>query len=123
MAKILVVDDDPISREILSEILKGEGHSVVTANDGNDALARFKEAPADLVFTDIFMPGKEGFATIKELLLINPDLNIIAITGGSTFTSYDSLSLAQNYGAKVTLTKPFDRDEILTVLKSLLDGG
>ena len=120
MAKILVVDDDVISRQILADIVLGEGHAVVEAANGVEALERFEADSPELVITDIFMPEKEGLETIKELKRSHPGLKIIAMTGGSAFTSYESLTWAKSCGAAETLAKPFDRNEVILVLRKLL---
>ena len=117
MARILIVDDAAITRTMLRAILEKAGHQVTEAADGNDALTSFRENPAQAAFVDIFMPGKEGLATIKELLEISPTLPIIAISAGSTFTDTETLGWAKSYGAKYTLPKPLSAAAVLETLK------
>ncbi|WP_027182990.1 response regulator [Desulfovibrio inopinatus] len=120
MATILVVDDSALIRTMLKGILSGQGHTVLEAVDGEDALQVFAEKGADLVFLDIFMPGKEGLQTIKELLETSPGLPIVAISAGSTFTDTETLSWAKNYGAKMTLPKPLEAREVINAVKTLV---
>jgi len=120
MARILVVDDAAITRTMLRDILEKAGHTVEEAADGDAALAAFRRQPAQAAFVDIFMPGKEGLATIKELLEIAPSLPIVAISAGSTFTDTETLGWAKSYGACFTLAKPLKAAEVLATLKQIL---
>lgn len=116
MARILIVDDAAITRTMLRDILEKAGHSVVEAADGDAAMRAFRETPADAVFVDIFMPGKEGLSTIKELLELRPGLPIVAISAGSTFTDTETLGWAKSYGAAFTLAKPLKAASVLETL-------
>ena len=120
MARILVVDDAAITRTMLRGILEKAGHQTVEAADGDAALAAFRETPAQAAFVDIFMPGKEGLATIKELLELAPSLPIIAISAGSTFTDTETLGWAKSYGAKHALPKPLSAGAVMDVLGQIL---
>ncbi|MBF0474756.1 MAG: response regulator [Deltaproteobacteria bacterium] len=82
MAKILVVDDDASFRHMLCLSLGKDGHSVVEASDGNMAVKLVGNESVDLVITDIIMPDKEGIELILELKKTNPEIKIIAISGG-----------------------------------------
>lgn len=66
-AKIMVVDDDPDMRETLQIILEAVGHTVVTAADGEECLAKLKTECPDLLILDLLMPKMDGFAVCKEL--------------------------------------------------------
>lgn len=120
MAKIMIVDDDPITRRILVEIVGQAGHEVVQAEDGMHALRLFKESPADLVITDIFMPEKEGLELVRELMEEYPEVKLIAISGGSSLTKFDSLDWVRMFGVKYAFSKPLDRDKILAAIDDLL---
>jgi CheY-like chemotaxis protein len=116
VARILIVDDAAITRTMLRDILEKAGHSVVEAADGDAAVRAFHETSADAVFVDIFMPGKEGLATIKELLELRPRLPIVAMSAGSTFTDTETLGWAKSYGAAFTLAKPLKAAAVLETL-------
>ncbi|EFL52800.1 response regulator receiver protein [Solidesulfovibrio fructosivorans JJ]] len=122
MARILVVDDAAITRTMLRDILEKAGHTVAEAADGDAAVAAFRESPADMAFVDIFMPGKEGLATIKELLEMRPGLPIVAMSAGSTFTDTETLGWARSYGAKCALAKPLQAKTVLEAVAQALVG-
>jgi CheY-like chemotaxis protein len=117
--RILIVDDAAITRTMLRGILEKAGHQVAEAADGDAALAVYRDNPAQAAFVDIFMPGKEGLATIKELLELAPALPIIAMSAGSTFTDTETLGWAKSYGARFTLPKPLSAAAVLDTLKQI----
>lgn len=120
MPRILVVDDDPISRQVLKAMLEKEGHLVTEAEDGVKAVKGYDRNLIDLVITDIFMPEKEGVQTVRELMKENPDVKIIAVSGGSSSANYDSLDWIKMFGVKYTFTKPFNAKVILAAVDDLL---
>ncbi len=122
MACILVVDDDPGIREVLSEALTFHGHEVVVATDGAQGLRVAASTPPDLVITDIVMPEKEGLETIMELRRTWPELKIIAISGGGVAGPQGYLLPAEKLGADRSLAKPFRIDELLRVVDELLQA-
>jgi DNA-binding response OmpR family regulator len=118
MARVLVIDDDSEMRAFLKEILESEGHEVVLAADGDEGLAEFRNHPADVVMTDLFMPNKEGLETIRELLEEFPHAGIIAMCGRPQASPM--LSVATQLGAAEFLCKPFSCQEILVALEKTL---
>jgi CheY-like chemotaxis protein len=66
LAKILVVDDDPVMQMTVAHVLQQAGHAVVAAGDGAKGLARFQAERFDLPVLDIFMPGMDGFETMRR---------------------------------------------------------
>jgi DNA-binding NtrC family response regulator len=124
MAQILLVDDDEQFRRMLAKTLERAGYDVVQAVDGNDALKKYRETPADLVLTDIVMPEKEGIETIMELWRDYPDVKIIAISGGSRNVNPEmALKCASAFGALHTFSKPVDREALLETVRDLLNGN
>jgi DNA-binding response OmpR family regulator len=121
MKRILLVDDNESFRRPLAEILRNYGYEVHTADEGSAALKLFQSQRFDLVVTDLIMPGKEGVETIMELRRLEPDVKIIAISGGGRIDANDYLATARMLGAARTLVKPFDVTEILEAMGSLLD--
>ncbi len=79
------------------------------------------EEPADLVIVDILMPSKDGIETIKEFARDFPEVKIIAISGGGLMTPQEYLGMAKKLGADVTLTKPFEPEELLEAIRELLE--
>lgn len=120
VSAILLVDDDLQVLDVLSEMLRLEGHNVVTAVNGNAALERMKADPFDLVIADIIMPEKEGLEIISDIRKRHAALPIIAISGGGRIGPDDYLEAARHIGANATLAKPFARNEFISVVDSLL---
>jgi len=120
MARILVIDDEAPVRDILRQILEREGHEVVDAPEGAIGLKLFYENPTDLIITDILMPEKEGIEIILELRKTAPGVKIIAISGGGRTGKLDVLPIAKSFGALRTLAKPFERQELLAVVREVL---
>ena len=122
MARILVIDDDDDVRAVLREILEPLGHDVLEAADGDAGIRLCREEPVDLVTTNIVMPEKDGLETIKELRHGFPDVRIVAISGYDKGDRLGYLSLAEEYGAQRTFTKPFRREDIVEAIQDLLRG-
>lgn len=121
MSSILVVDDDASVRDVISEILRADGHTVTEAVNGHDALAQLNRQPFDLVITDLIMPEKEGLETIAEIRRRDTEVPIVAISGGGRIGPGDYLETSRFIGANATLAKPFARQELLTTIHDLLD--
>jgi CheY-like chemotaxis protein len=131
MARILIVDDEEDVRIALKQVLERAGYEVTVAASGNEGLEVMKQEGADLVITDVIMPGVDGIATAKQIREKYRDTRIIVISGGgrtapepyepNAISTRSYLASASNAGADQTLTKPFDRDELLRVVQDLLD--
>ena len=78
---ILLVDDDPTLRDLLAMVLEGEGHSVLIAIDGRDALERFAAGRFDLVLTDLTMPRLDGIGLAKALFEIDSAQKVMLLSG------------------------------------------
>ena len=122
VARILVIDDDGDVRTVLREILEAVGHDVLEAANGDAGIRLCHEGPVDLVTTNIVMPEKDGLETIKELRHDFPDVRIVAISGYDKGDRLGYLSLAEEYGAQRTFTKPFRREDIVEAVHDLLTG-
>jgi CheY-like chemotaxis protein len=120
MATVLVIDDDEMVLTMMLRTLTRGGHTAIGARDGLEGVARFKESPADVVITDIFMPNQEGLATIMELRRLFPAVRIIAISGGGARASLDVLPVAEALGAARSLRKPFTPSEIMDAVRDVL---
>jgi len=123
MPRILVVDDEPMLRRTVRAILEREGHVVVEAEDGHQAVKRFTQEGFDLVITDIVMPNREGVETIGDLRRLDPALPIIAISGGGAAgpAAVDLfLQLADQLGAMRTLAKPIRQTELIEAVNNCL---
>ncbi|MFC1673243.1 response regulator [Pseudomonadota bacterium] len=120
MASVLVADDEELARFTIREILEAEGHTVVEAKNGVEAIDLFTKQPTDIIVTDIIMPDKEGIETIIELKRDHPGIKIVAISGGGRTRNLDFLELAKRYGADAVLAKPFSEQELIDVINTLL---
>jgi len=122
MAHILVVDDDVLICRVLRHALEGAGYQVTEAYDGRKALAAHKASPADLVITDLIMPGMEGIETILEFKKHSPATKIIAMSGGGMGQGPDYLVMAQRFGAHQTIFKPFTMQKLSAVVSEVMAG-
>lgn len=112
MAAILIIDDDEAIRNLVRDALAEEGHDVLTAKDGVAGLSLYARSLPDAVIVDIIMPNMGGIEIIRELREKNPELPIIAISGGGRTRNFELLEIAKRLGANHVLTKPFDVDEL-----------
>jgi len=119
MARILVIDDNPGVRTLLRLQLERAGHQVLEAAEGGEAFRVLRQEQADLVLCDLFMPGKEGLETIRELRRTSV-VPILAMTGDGPAYGKGMLEMAQKLGANKTLIKPFDTETLLEALRDLL---
>ncbi|MGY3448813.1 response regulator [Bradyrhizobium sp. USDA 4353] len=124
MAKILVVDDDPVMQLTIQRVLERDGHVVTAAGDGQKALSRFNEESFDLVVLDIFMPGMDGLEAMRLILKRSPSVPIIMTSGRpqtpSSVAEPDYLTMATKLGAVSALPKPFKPATLLTMVSDCL---
>ena len=119
MARILIVDDDARLREATREVLVSEGHVVVEASDGGEALRLQTAQPVDVVVCDVFMPRQDGIETIRALRRDFPELKIIAVSGGGSLGTIDVLKMARLIGATEVLSKPFSRASLVGAVERM----
>lgn len=120
MARILVIDDEELIRETIRMKLEQVGHEVIEAADGIEGLLALEEGPFDLVVTDIIMPEQEGIETIRKIRNRDPQVGIIAISGGGRGHNYQFLDIAKKLGANGALPKPFTGPQLLGLVESTL---
>jgi YesN/AraC family two-component response regulator len=120
MANILLVDDEPLVIESLSNAITRKGHTVVTAANGVQGMEKFSEGKFDLVITDIIMPDKEGIELIMEMRRHCPGVKIVAISGGGRTGNVEFLKMATKLGAVASLKKPIRLAEFYKVLSESL---
>jgi CheY-like chemotaxis protein len=120
MAHVLVIDDEPMLRELLRRMLGGAGHDVREAASGDEGIRAAAAAPPDLVFCDMFMPGRDGFETMRELARVAPGTPVVAMSAGGFRGGLDVLPSASCLGATVTLAKPFTKSAVLQAVESVL---
>ncbi|MFC1747289.1 response regulator [Pseudomonadota bacterium] len=121
MANILVVDDEEPIRSLVRKILTKDGHDVMEAENGQIACDMFSSADIDLIVTDLVMPEKNGIEMIMEIKRLNPNVKVIAISGGIGFSGQiDLLSVASLLGAKHIIKKPFGVEDIRNAVNDML---
>lgn len=120
MARILLIDDDDAMRTALHLMLVHFGHIVIDARNGNEGLARYKDAYPDLLITDIVMPEKEGLEVLMELRKSSSPVKIIAISGGGRNNAMDYLYIAKRLGAAKVLEKPFSSEVLMAAVDEVL---
>ena len=111
MSKILLIDDEEAIVRLLSMSLRSDGHEVVTALSGEEGLIVFQKEDPELVLTDIKMPGMNGIEVLKEIKSLQPDAEVVIITGHGDI---DNAIEALKFGASDFINKPV-RDEVLSV--------
>ena len=120
MPRILLVDDDELLRGALHQILVHAGYDVHDAANGKVAMREYRRQRCDVVIMDIVMPDEEGLGTIKELRRLDPNVKIIAISGGGLGKAGDYLGIAKMLGATRTVAKPFLPETLLATLAEVL---
>jgi CheY-like chemotaxis protein len=114
--RILVIDDDPAVRELLYDVLAGEGYSVKTADCGEAAVRLFREDPFKLVVLDIRMPGMGGLEVLRQLKRADPSVFVVMITG---YPVDQNAGEAMREGAQAIFHKPLNFPAFLPFLLSL----
>ena len=115
-SKIMVVDDDPNIRQLVSIYLEREGFEVTAADRGDEALRQFRAAPPNLMLLDIMLPGMDGWQVCREVRKIS-NIPIIMLTAkDETFDKVLGLEL----GADDYIVKPFDMKELVARIKAVI---
>lgn len=117
-AKILVSDDEEVSRQLLHDFLSDIGYEVETAPDGEVALNMARGTNYDLLITDIRMPGMTGIELIQSMRQVSPETCFIVITG---FSSIDTAIAAVKEGAYDYISKPFNLDEMKIIVERAIE--
>jgi len=117
--KILVLEDFPAMRRMLSKSLRENGHTVIDSEDGAISYHHETIEMIDLMIADIDMPRVNGIEAIIASRRINPKLQIIAISGGGTKDGDDYLNACKDLGATEILKKPFEPDALLKMVHRL----
>jgi two-component system NtrC family response regulator len=116
--KILVIDDDESLRRVLEYNLAQEGYAVLTAASGEQGLELLKKEGADLVLTDVRMPGMSGLQVMQEVRKLDAKIQVIILTA---FGTIETAVEAMKAGAFHYISKPFNRDELKLTIRKALD--
>ncbi len=118
METILVIEDKESMAEMLKETLESEGYVVISARDGVDGIRHLKEGKVDLVLTDLKLPKKGGIDILKASREENPLIPVIVMTA---YGSVETAVAAMKEGAFDFITKPFDTDHLLMLIKRAIE--
>jgi CheY-like chemotaxis protein len=116
-ANILLVDDDPDTRNIVPRILSKCDYSVSTCSSGSEALERLTQEHFDLVLSDVRMPGMSGFELLKSIRDLHPDLPVILLTAIADLDSEMEAARADMHGY---LRKPYTATELTDAVRAML---
>ena len=118
LSKVLIVDDEPIGRQLLEAILYQENFDLYFAEDGNKAYEKALQVMPDLILMDVMMPGMDGFEVCRKLreheVLVNVPILLI-----TALDDRDSMIKGLDAGADDYISKPFDRIEVLAKIKNI----
>jgi CheY-like chemotaxis protein/nitrogen-specific signal transduction histidine kinase len=120
MSQVLIVDDEAGIRRLMRVILERAGYSVETAVDGQEGLRKFRQAPTDLVISDIIMPDMDGLEVLRTIKREKPAVDLIAISGGGRVDAGNYLDLATKLGARYAFKKPIDRHAFISAVDDIL---
>jgi CheY-like chemotaxis protein len=105
---VLVVDDEPVIRELYHQVLEDQPFRVLTAADGQEALAAAEACIPEVLVTDVVMPRLDGFGLIRALRRLYPDVPVIIVTGSQEYGGRPLEDVAAEHGVVATLAKPFE---------------
>ncbi len=114
-ARVLVIDDEEEVREALADMLRVNNHEVVVATHGAEGVARFREAPFDLVLTDLAMPEMSGWQVALAVKALRPDIPVVLVTGWGVELPAAELKA---HGVDRVMAKPFKLEAILDLVAS-----
>ncbi len=123
MASILLVEDDELVRDMLTQMLERASHQVITAANGEEAIEALKNSNPDIMITDIIMPKMSGITLISEVKNRHPKMEIIAISGGGRLDPTGYLDLSESLGASASFEKPVNKAALLMAIDLLLHGS
>lgn len=116
MNRILIADDEEVLRLLIVDTLEDEGYEIDTAEDGEEALQRFKEHSYDLIILDYMMPKMTGIEVVKEIRK-ESSVNILMLTAKSQQRDIDEL---QQAGANYYMAKPFSPLKLIEVVEEII---
>jgi DNA-binding response OmpR family regulator len=122
VARILLVDDDPLVRTSLARALEASGHRVRQADNGARALQALGTAPADVVVVDLVMPEMDGLELIRTVRTRFPETRIVAMSGGC-YGKLSYLKTAGDFGAELTFAKPFRPARLAASIDRMMAGA
>jgi DNA-binding NtrC family response regulator len=119
---VLVIDDEEMIRDITQDLLEDHGYTVFTAESGEKGLEVYgrHRDKLDVILLDLGMPGMGGRAFLEQVQSVDPEVNVIVSTG---YAAHEMAQEPQKYGARAFVPKPYRPEEMLQVMRSILDQG
>ena len=121
MAHICLIDDDQGIRDTLTRILRRLGHEVKPAGNGREGLDLVAKNKFQIVITDIIMPEVEGIEVVRSIRQSDPDMQVIAMSGGGRVGNTDFLKMARSLGANELVYKPVTKTQFMEALNKCLE--
>ena len=119
MSKVLIVEDNPVNRELLREVLEARGYAVSEACDGQEALRQIQNVVPDIVLLDLNMPVMDGFATLKHIRA-NPALAALPVLAVTAYTMQGDREKGLDAGFDGYLSKPVHAGTLIQEMERLL---
>ena len=123
MARILVVDDDVLFTSLMRRALEQHGHDVTAVGDVAGAREAMQRDTFDALVCDLVLPGESGLRLLREVRATNPNLTLIAISGGTSVgrsVHVDVLQLAQSLGTHAVVKKPFELSSFVSTVEGVI---
>lgn len=120
MARVLIIDDEDGIRAFLRSAFERAGYEVIDAKNGEVGLRALKSSSVDLVITDMIMPLCDGVEVTRHIKTHNPEIKLIAISGGGHLTKIDVLRVAEQFGVDRCFAKPFKPQDVVAAADELL---
>src|SRR4051794_36947352 len=111
---ILIIDDEEVLQDILTVLIRKEGHTPITAMTGEEGLAVLEREEIDLILLDLMLPGMHGMEVLRQVRLRNTEVVVVMITA---FSSIESAIEAMREGAFHYIPKPFKNEEVLLTIR------
>ena len=118
MATVLILDDEPVIREVLGSVLAKAGHTTREAATAAEGLQRLEKEPIDLLLLDLMLPDRPGLEVLVDVHARHPDVPVVVVTA---YSSVESAIAAMREGAFHYIPKPFRNEEVVHVVRQALE--
>jgi CheY-like chemotaxis protein len=122
MSTVLIVDDEESIRDVAAAILEKQGHQTVRAADAEEAMAAIEKGGIDVALVDVVLPGRGGLDLLMQIRSDHPALPVIVMSGKVRTDASPFRTLAQQFGARYVLSKPFTSRELADSINTALNS-
>jgi CheY-like chemotaxis protein len=116
-ARVLVVDDDPVIRSTVAELLLDEGYEVEQAADGAEALQALARSVPDVIVLDLMMPVLDGWAFVERCRAVLATRDVPIVVMSATHNLHESAERLHAMGVRAVVAKPFDVDALIAIVQ------